>query len=288
MPPLPIGLSAAGRAGRAGRGDAAAALVGGQQEAAARSRSSASWSKSMSSVESNAGLAGCSVDVAALVVDACRRSARPSSDGAPVVEPARRRRGRRCRRPAPSTQSVTFAPVVNWAGRRARSRTRHGSAVPRGLSSVKSFGVPRSSNAPFMSSTISAAPRAAGEAVVGVDLELVAAVDAALVGVALGHLRASGSGSGRPAGGRRRAWPARVVPAGKFMHEERSTTSKPSRSKRCGSPGPRSARLPSRRRVTRVGGHGVGDVRALRIDVHRVRLADVARQPDLDRVRRGR
>jgi hypothetical protein len=58
--------------------------------------------------------------------------------------------------PAPSTQSVTLAPVGKTD--EALSRTVQGSGVPTGWSSLKSLGVPLSSNAPLTSSTISAPP----------------------------------------------------------------------------------------------------------------------------------
>jgi hypothetical protein len=44
--------------------------------------------------------------------------------------------------------------VANAGATVLDARRSHGSGVPRGLSSVKSFGVPRSSNAPFRSSMI--------------------------------------------------------------------------------------------------------------------------------------
>jgi hypothetical protein len=51
-------------------------------------------------------------------------------------------------------QSTTFAPVVNAGATVDVARRLQGSGVPRGLSSVKSLGVPRSSNAPFRSNLI--------------------------------------------------------------------------------------------------------------------------------------
>jgi hypothetical protein len=61
--------------------------------------------------------------------------------------------------PAPSTQSVTFAPVRK-GGSEVLSRTRQGIGPPpeRGRSSRKLSGVPLSSNAALMSNTIAAAP----------------------------------------------------------------------------------------------------------------------------------
>src|SRR5688500_1334158 len=83
----------------------------------------------------------------------------PVSDGAPILVHSDTDSGWSAPARVPVTQSTTFAPVANW-GAEELSRTLHGSCAPRGLSSVKSLGVPRSSNASFMSKTIDAAPPA--------------------------------------------------------------------------------------------------------------------------------
>jgi hypothetical protein len=54
---------------------------------------------------------------------------------------------------SPITQSVTKAPVVHGSATVELSRRAHGSDAPRGWSSLKSVGVPLSSNAPEKSST---------------------------------------------------------------------------------------------------------------------------------------
>jgi hypothetical protein len=60
--------------------------------------------------------------------------------------------------PAPTTQSVTLPPVANSGSAVDESRSRQGSGVPLGVSSVKSRFVPMLSKAPDMSKTIIAAP----------------------------------------------------------------------------------------------------------------------------------
>ena len=79
----------------------------------------------------------------------------PSSDGEPIFLHSLTRSGWSAPLRRPVTQSVTGAPVFRPPPSGLDdSRTRHGSGVPRGLSSVKSFGVPRSSNAPLRSKRI--------------------------------------------------------------------------------------------------------------------------------------
>ena len=79
----------------------------------------------------------------------------PVSDGAPEASQFGMFRSS-VPAPLPSRQSVTIAPVWNGGVDRL-PRTRHGSGVPRGLSS-SGLGVPRSLKERLMSNMIRAAP----------------------------------------------------------------------------------------------------------------------------------
>jgi hypothetical protein len=154
-----------------------------------------------------------------------------------------------------------------------------------------------------MSSMIIAAPAGAGEPVVRVDLELVAAVDL-VSSVCRGPSRRRGSGSGRSPGGTARAWRDQLVAlealdsrlpnggahAGGQVDDleavERQARVSLLRTKV--SSRVVSASLVVDGHADGVGRHRVGDVRALRVDVDRVRLADVAGVADLDGVLRVR
>src|SRR3712207_6643754 len=75
----------------------------------------------------------------------------PSSDGEPIFCHSDTRSACALPPTEPLTQSMIGAPVFRPDGLlfEVDSRTAHGSGVPRGLSSRKSFGVPRSSKAFF-------------------------------------------------------------------------------------------------------------------------------------------
>jgi hypothetical protein len=119
--------------------------------------SSASWLKSMSSVESNAGFAAPTASSRPMW-KALPSHLTPESEGAPA---AAQRATSRSSAPAPfpSTQSVIIAPVLNGPTDEL-ALTAQGSGVPRGLSSRKLDVVPRLSNAPLRSRLIIAWPLA--------------------------------------------------------------------------------------------------------------------------------
>src|SRR5919107_3810585 len=122
MPPLPVGLSA----GEVGHEAPGGATPPPRSSVASRKRRdveySASWSKSMSSVEGNAGVADCSVELRPWwnTVPTC---CTPVSDGAPAASHLGTERSS-VPAPLPSTQSVTFAPLLNAGSSVELSRTR--------------------------------------------------------------------------------------------------------------------------------------------------------------------
>src|SRR5215217_282489 len=114
--------------------------------------SSASCETKTSCVASNGGLTDCSCWFSKPMWWTVPFHWTPSSDGEPIF--CHSDTIRLCALPPtlPLWQSTTCAPVVKFGAAVDDARRLQGRGVPRGLSSVKSLGVPRSSNAPFMSS----------------------------------------------------------------------------------------------------------------------------------------
>ena len=284
MPPLPAGLSTPG-----------AQLAPGGRIPPPRSSvaircspdwvNSASWLKSMSWVRVEGGRRR-AAGAAALVVDAADPAHARRGRGRPTRASAGTSRS--CSpAPVPSTQSMTMAPVSNGADRGARPHLAgQRRAARRVVAEV--VGRPVVVEGAGHVEDDQRVAAAAGQPVVGVDLELVAGVDpwSRLAACGRAPSRRSGSGSGRPRAGRRRACASTVVP-GREVHAggdvddlEAVEVERPSPPRA----DPRSRAAPSSVDGDAVRGHRVDDVRALGVDVDRVRLADVADQPDLDRV----
>ena len=204
----------------AGREDAAAALVGREQELARRGKLRLVVEVVVLVGSTGYGPAASLVMDAAEVPDARERRRADR-------EPARDRQVLRRRRP--TTQSVTIAPGRVRRRGRARANVARQRRPLRLAVLVERPGVERRGRRARL-------PLAARQRAVRIDLELVTAVDVALVGVAEGDRRARVAVAVdlRPA---RARFCVEVVPTGKFMHEERSTTSKPSRSNRSESAG---------------------------------------------------